>query len=82
MAITDICIRGLTAQKPNCPSACITTCISLWQVRSDVIYQFKSRIYISHDADSGFGKELELLKNHNYKFSTTPNADGFWYAYK
>ena len=81
MAITDICIRGLTAQKPNCPSAYMKTYISLWQARTD-IYQFKSRIYISHDADSGFGKELELLKNHNYKFSTTPNADGFWYAYK
>ena len=63
----------------------------LWNVNKSYIetnISKNSEFYFSHDpnlaydADSGFGKELELLQENGYKFSTTPNADGFWYAYK
>ena len=62
----------------------------LWKVNEGFLdnhIKNNSVFYFSHNPinvaeDTGFGKELKHLKDNDYKFSTTKNADGFWYAYK
>ena len=62
----------------------------LWKVNEGFLdnhIKNNSVFYFSHnpfnvDGNTGFGKELQHLIANDYKFSTTKNADGFWYAYK